>query len=181
MRKLTLIATTLLCALAAVAQGPRPSPPGTADFTFADGKKITIAYSRPKINDPNSGQARVIYGQLVPWGQPWRAGANEATSFKTDSNLTIGGTAVPAGSYTLYVQPEQSGAWKLIISKATGQWGIPYPGADKDFARIDMKTSKLPSTVQQFTIGFDKGTGTSTSLNLDWENTRASIAIKEAK
>ena len=181
MKKLLIVLSAMLFALAALAQQPRPSPPGTADFSFQDGKHIAIAYSRPKINDPKTGQPRVIYGQLVPWGEPWRAGANEATSFTTDTDLTVGGTKVPAGKYTLYVQPEQNGTWKLIINKTTGQWGIPYPGAASDFARVDMKTSKLPSTVQQFTISFDKGTGKATRLNLDWENTRASVAIEEAK
>jgi len=181
MRKVLAGTAVLLFALSALAQQQRPSPAGTADFTFSDGKKIAIAYSRPKINDPKSGEKRVIYGQLVPWGEPWRAGANEATSFTTDTDVDIAGTKVPAGKYTLYVQPEQSGAWKLIISKKTGQWGIPYPGAADDLARIDMKTSKTPSTVEQFTIGFNPAKGNATTLNLDWENTRASVAIKEAK
>jgi hypothetical protein len=180
MRKLSLLFAVLF-ALSALAQQPRPSPPGTADYKFADGKHIAIAYSRPKINDPKTGEVRVVWGKLVPWGKEWRMGANEATSFTTDSNLTVGGTAVPAGSYTLYLQPEESGTWKLIISKKTGQWGIPYPGAQDDFARIGMKTSKLNSTVPQFTISFDKGTGAATALVLEWENTRASIDIKEAK
>ena len=181
MRKIFAIAATLLFAVSALAQQPRPSPPGTADFSFTDGKKITVAYSRPKINDPKTGEKRVIYGQLVPWGQEWRAGANEATSFKTDTGLDIGGTKVPAGSYTLYVLPQQNGPWKLIVSKKTGQWGIPYPGAQDDLARIDMKTSKTPRTVEQFTIAFNPPKGNATTLNLDWENTRASVAIKESK
>ena len=181
MKKVVALAASVFFVVAALAQQQRPSPAGTANFTFSDGKKIDIAYSRPKINDPKTGQPRVIYGQLVPWGQPWRAGANEATSFKTDADLDVGGKKVPAGSYTLYVLPEQSGAWKLIISKKTGQWGIPYPGEQDDFARVDMKTSKLPSTVQQFTISFEPAKGNSTNLILDWENTRASITIKEAK
>ena len=158
----------------------RPSPPGTATFNFVDGKTITIDYSRPKINDPQTGQPRKIYGGLVPYSEPWRAGANEATSFVTTANLTIGSTSVPAGSYTLYILPVESGAWKLIISKKTGQWGIPYPGAADDLARIDMKTAKTPATVQQFTISFDKRGPNSAVMKFDWENTSASVELTEA-
>ena len=158
----------------------KPSPPGTADFKFADGKTIMIKYSRPMIRDPKTGAPRVIYGGLVPWGTEWRTGANEATSFVTDTDLTIGGTKVPAGSYTLFTLPQENGDWKLIISKKTGEWGIPYPGAENDLARIDMKTSKLPSKLQQFTISFEKRGPNAAVMNLDWENTRASIDITEA-
>jgi hypothetical protein len=196
MRKLSLVLIALLLAVSAAAQSApqacssmkpdekkaqRPSPPGCTDAKFSDGKMLVITYSRPKVNDPKTQQPRVVWGQLVPWGEPWRMGANEATTFVTDTNLNVGGTSVPAGSYTLYLQPEQSGAWKLIINKTTGQWGIPYPGAASDFARIDVKTSKTPSTVQQFTIKLDPPKGNSTKLNLDWENTRATVDVKEAK
>ena len=158
----------------------RPSPPGTATFSFADGETITIDYSRPKIRSPKTGEPRVIYGALVPYGEVWRAGANEATTFITQASLDLGGTPVPAGSYTLYILPEQSGPWKLIVSKKTGQWGIPYPGEQYDLARIDLKTDKTPSTVQQYTISFDKRGPNAGMLNFDWENTRASVDFTEA-
>src|SRR5437763_15819365 len=80
----------------------RPSPPGTAAVTFADGKKVTIEYSRP------SAKGREIYGGLVPYDQVWRTGANEATSLKTDADLVIGGTTIPCGSYTLFTLPSKS-------------------------------------------------------------------------
>jgi hypothetical protein len=156
---------------------PRPSPAGTAEFTFADGKKVTIAYSRPHTKDPKTGEVRKIYGGLVPFNQVWRTGANEATSLKTDVALDINGTKVPAGSYTIYTLPS-SGTWKLIVNKQTGQWGTVYD-EKQDLARIDMKSSALPAPVEQFTISFDKA-GRGANLNLDWENTRQSVMIKEA-
>ncbi len=157
----------------------RPSPPGTATFTFAGGKTITIDYSRPKMRDPETGKPRKIYGGLVPYGQVWRAGANEATTFVTQADLTVGNTPVPAASYTLFILPEQSGPWKLIISKKTGEWGIPYPGEKFDFARIDMKVGKTPATVQEFTISFEKRGPNAGVLRFDWENTRASVDFSE--
>ncbi|PYY14597.1 MAG: hypothetical protein DMG61_09410 [Acidobacteria bacterium] len=150
----------------------RPSPPGTAAVGFADGKKVTIEYSRPY------AKGRKIVGGLVPYDQVWRTGANEATLLKTDADLEIGGTTVPAGSYTLWTIPS-SGSWKLIINKQTGQWGTNYDQS-QDLARVNMTVSSLPQ-VEQFTISFDKTGGDSAKLNLDWEKTRASVDLKEKK
>jgi hypothetical protein len=155
------------------AQKPPASPPGTATHTFADGKKITIDYSRP------FAKGRKIMGGLVPYGQVWRTGANSATSFVTDTDLVIGGTNVPAGKYTLYTLPGEM-AWKLIINKETGQWGTKYDQA-QDLARIDMVANKLNSPVEQFTISFEKTGGDSAKLKLEWENTSATVDVKEKK
>jgi Protein of unknown function (DUF2911) len=95
------------------------SPPGEAAVTFADGKTVTIHYSRPSM------RGRKIFGRLVPYDRVWRTGANAATSLQTDVDLTIGGANVPAGSYTLYTLPGANG-WQLIINKQTGQWGTEY-------------------------------------------------------
>ena len=175
--KRTVIAVLLmLSSLIAAAQddkSKRPSPPGTAQFTFADGKKITIDYSRPSV------KGRKIYGGLVPYGQVWRTGANEATTFVTEKDIEVGGTQVPQGSYTLYTLPTQAG-WKLIINKQTGQWGTEYDQS-QDLARIDAKPQPLSRPVEQFTISFDPASGEATTLGLDWENTRVAVPITAAK
>jgi hypothetical protein len=175
-RRITSIAVCFLLCLAgavlSVAQQDktsRPSPPAKAECKLSGGKSITVDYSSPR------AKGRKIFGGLVPYGQVWRAGANEATTFVTSTDVTVGGTAVPAGSYTLFTVPEAD-KWTLIISKKTGEWGVPYPGEGQDFARVGMKASKLPSAVEDFTISFDqKGSGC--TLHMDWENTRASIDI----
>src|SRR5206468_358854 len=82
-----------------------------------------VDYSSPR------AKGRKIFGGLVPYGEVWRAGANEATTFVTTADLMVGGSHVPAGSYTIFTIPNQD-KWTLIISKKTGEWGIPYPGAD---------------------------------------------------
>jgi hypothetical protein len=69
------------------------------------------------------------------------------------------------------------GTWKLIINKQTGQWGTKYDES-QDLARIDMKKSSLPQTVEQFTISFDKKSESTADLNLDWENTRVYVLVK---
>jgi hypothetical protein len=109
----------------------------------------------------------------------WRTGADNATAFVTKADLLVGGKNVPAGSYTLFTLPTQN-KWTLIISKQTGEFGIPYPGEQFDFARVEMKVSKLPSPLENFTISFDQA-GTSCTMKLDWETTRASIDISEKK
>jgi hypothetical protein len=147
----------------------RPSPPANTMCKFNDGKSITVDYSSPRT------RGRKVFGDLVPYGAVWRAGANEATTFVTDTDLIVGGKDVPAGSYTLFALPTQN-KWTLIISKKTGEWGIPYPGSEFDFARMDMKVSALPSPLENFTISFDQADASCT-MKLDWETTRASIDI----
>jgi hypothetical protein len=147
----------------------RPSPPAKAECKLTGGKTVTVDYSSPR------AKGRKIYGELVPYGKVWRAGANEATTLVTDSDLSVGGTAVPAGSYTIFTIPNAD-KWTLVISKKTGEWGTAYPGPGEDLARIDMKVSKLPSTVENFAIGFDQS-GPGCALNMDWETTRASVDI----
>lgn len=167
-----LLLCLVVCAAVVVARqdkSNRPSPPAKAECAFGGGKTVTIDYSSPR------AKGRKIYGELVPYGQVWRAGANEATTFVTNADLTVGGTAVPAGSYTIFVVPNAD-KWTLVISKKTGEWGTPYPGPGEDLARIDMKASKLPSAVENFTIAFDK-TGGGCALHMDWETTRASVDI----
>ena len=133
----------------------------------------SIKYSRPKIRDPKSGEPRKIIGNLVPYGEVWRAGANEATSFVTTADLEMAGTKVPAGNYTLYALPQESGQWKLIISKKTGQWGIPYPKGE-DLGRAPMTIGAAPKAAEQLTIGV-QDTSAGGTLHIDWGGTRASI------
>jgi hypothetical protein len=149
------------------------SPPGTTSVKFDDGKTVTIDYSRPSM------RSRKIFGGLVPYGQVWRTGANAATTLKTDLNLTIGGAAVPAGTYTLFTIPTESG-WKLIINKATGEWGTDYD-EKQDLARVDMKVASNATPTEQFTISLDKTGAGAATLKLDWASTTATISVSEKK
>lgn len=160
-------------ALAQGSQKAPASPPGTASNAFADGKKVTIEYSRPY------AKGRKIMGGLVPYGKVWRTGANSATTLTTDTDLMIGETTVPAGKYTLYTVPDES-SWKLIINKETGQWGTKYD-EKQDLARVDMQVAQISGPVEQFTIAFDKVGGDGAKLKLVWENTSASVDVNEKK
>jgi hypothetical protein len=147
----------------------RPSPAAKATCTLADGKTITVDYSSPR------AKGRKIFGGLVPYGEVWRTGANEATTFVTTADVMVGGTHVPAGSYTIFTIPNKD-KWTLVISKKTGEWGTDYPGPGNDLARIEMKASALPTAAENFTIAFDRAPG-GYVLRMDWETTRASVDI----
>jgi hypothetical protein len=153
--------------------GQVASPPAKADCKFSDGKTIHVDYSSPRM------KGRKIFGGLVPFGEPWRAGANEATTFVIDADMNVGGKTLPAGSYTLFTLPTAD-VWTLIISKQTGEWGVPYPGESYDFGRVPMKVSKLDSPMEDFIIAFDQG-GSTCTLRLAWESTQASVQISEKK
>jgi hypothetical protein len=172
--------TALFLSIAVVSSSPlaadkaqRPSPPADARCKLPDGKTITVAYSSPRM------KGRKIYGDLVPFGKVWRAGANEATSLVTDTGMAVGGQSIPAGNYTLFAIPNPD-RWTLIVSKKTGEWGVPYPGEADDLARVEMKVSKLSSPIENFTIAFDQA-GSTCTMHLDWETTRASVALSEKK
>lgn len=165
------IAAFTACGAGAQNKESRPSPPAKATCNLGGGKTITVDYSSPRM------KGRKIFGELVPYGKIWRAGANEATTFVTDADVTVGGTAVPAGSYTIFTIPGE-GKWTLVISKKTGEWGTAYPGPDNDLARVDMKVSKLPSAAENFTIAFDPS-GASCTLRMEWETTRAAVDISK--
>jgi hypothetical protein len=176
MRKLLVLGGAIvLVAAAAVAvharqdKSKRPSPPATAKCDLPGGKSITVDYSSPR------AKGRKVFGGLVPYGEPWRTGANEATTFVTTADLMVGGKHVPAGSYTIFTVPNKE-KWTLIVSKKTGEWGIPYPGTDMDLVRADMNASATSSPVDNMTIAFDKGDKDCT-LRIEWESTRATIAI----
>jgi hypothetical protein len=162
--------------LAAVCQqdkSKRPSPPAQAQCSFSDGKGITIDYSSPR------AKGRKIFGDLVPYGEVWRTGANEATTLVTQANLNVGGKDVPAGSYTLFTVPNAD-KWTLIVSKKTGEWGIPYKYESDELLRADMSVSPTSSAVENFTIALN-GMGDHCSLNISWGNTQATAALTEKK
>jgi hypothetical protein len=180
MRRLAITLVLLTLSVSAVAQkkdkSQRPSPPAApAVCKFSDGKTITVDYSTPSM------KKRKIYGGLVPFNEVWRTGANEASTFVPTAAVTIAGTVVPAGNYTLYTLPGEK-SWKLIISKKTGQWGIPYPEGE-DVGRFEMKTELIEIPIEKLHISFMNKAGQPDvcTLRIDWEKTRASVDIAEKK
>ncbi len=171
-----MIRTPVLLALFAIlspfhgsahAQPQRASPHETVSATI-DGAKISITYGRPY------ARGRKIMGGLVPYGAVWRTGADEATTLVTDKALRIGSTQVPAGTYTLYTLPDEK-AWRLIISRQTGQWGSDYSQAT-DLARVDMQVGSTSMPVEQLTLALND-TQAGGDLTIRWERTEAKVAL----
>ena len=166
-RTLAVLAVACMLIVAVVAmQRQRVSPRETVEATIG-GKKVSITYGRPYLKG-----RKAVGGSLVPYGQVWRTGADEATVLTTEADLMIGSLAVPKGKYALFTLPTETG-WKLIVNKTSDQWGaFSYKDAD-DLGRTDMKVGKTASTVEQFTISLTGGV-----LKLEWENTSASVDVK---
>jgi hypothetical protein len=145
------------------------------------GNRVTVTYGRPHTADPKTGQARKIWGGLVPWGKADRLGADEATLLITQKPLIFGETTIPAGAYTLYQVPSETGTSKLAFSSALGKWGVPVDETH-DVARIDLKKAPLEQPVEQLTIGIQNDTATSGGvLTIRWETTEFSAPFTVGK
>lgn len=170
--KLTLSVLALLCVAVAivVAQRQRVSPHETVEMTLG-GKKVSITYGRPSLKG-----RKAVGGTLVPYGQVWRTGADEATLLETEVDLMIGNLSVPAGSYALFTLPTEND-WKLIVNKTAKQWGAFNYDAKQDLGRVDMNVTRTRKTVEQFTISLT-GSGNAGVLKMEWENTSASVDLK---
>jgi hypothetical protein len=180
------IAALALSASPLMAQQKRVSPHDTIS-TVIDGSRVTIVYGRPYTKDPHSGEARKIWGSLVPYGQIWRTGSDEATLLITQKPLAVGDKTIPAGAYTLWTLPNEDGTAKLAVNKQIGQWGASrgdikeiYDEAN-DVARIDLKKDATDKPVDQFTMAIEKNPSGGGLLKMMWENTQFSVPFAVKK
>ena len=146
------------------------SPPATAAGKVGSAS-ISIAYSSPSV------KGRKIWGDLVPYGKAWRAGANEATTFLTDKDITVEGKSLKAGKYSVFVVPSEN-EWEFIFNSETGQWGIKKGGdANFDPAKnaitFKVKPKKSATMAEQLTYKV-----TEKGFAFGWENLEAQVAIK---
>jgi DUF2911 family protein len=147
----------------------RLSPHEQMSGTIA-GKKITIEYGRPY------KKGRKIFGGLEPLGKVWRTGADEATTFTTDADLTIGTMQVPKGTYALFTIPNQK-EWTLVLNKTAKQWGAFSYDQKMDLGRTAMKVETLSSPLEQLTITIEAKSGNQGLLKITWDTTAASVPI----
>lgn len=147
---------------------PAPSPTQSIKQDFGI-SSIELVYSRPGI------KGRKIFGDLVPWGEVWRTGANSATRIKFNDDVTFGGQTLKAGEYAIYTVPRQD-EWEIIINKGSANWGTNYNHAD-DIFRVKAKPVKLPFSIETFTMGFSDITGTSCKLQMMWDNVYVEVPI----
>jgi Protein of unknown function (DUF2911) len=165
--KWTTIVFSLLITCTLMADNPLS--PGASTTATINGKKLTITYSAPAI------RGRKIMGGVVPYGEVWRTGADEATIFETEADLDIGGLKVPKGTYTIYTLPGAE-QWQLVISKQTGQWGTEY-NQPQDLGRVKMAVAQTPAPVQRLKIELLSTGGNRGLLKIAWERTEVSVAI----
>jgi len=144
--------------------GKAGSPHVKSEYTI-DGAAVSITYGRPALKGRTPGKDVDPYD-----GREWRLGADEATTLVTDKPLKFGDLSVPAGTYSLYTIAT-GGNWQLIVSKKTGQWGIPYPKGE-DLGRVPMTVTKNATAAEQLTLTV-QDTPTGGELRVDWGTTRA--------
>jgi hypothetical protein len=136
---------------------------------FEDGDlKITIVYNRP------SKKGRVIFGELVPYDKVWRTGANEATTFETNKDLTFGDKPLKAGKYSLWTIPGAQ-TWTILFNSESGQWGVGFDGEAnrnpaKDVISVDAPSVTIDKEVEQFTIEVGN-MGEDHELTFIWDKT----------
>ncbi|WP_118950036.1 DUF2911 domain-containing protein [Taibaiella helva] len=170
---------------------PAPSPTAVIKQDFST-SSIEINYSRP------STRGRKIFGDLVPYGKVWRTGANTATRITFNEDVFLMGIpadknaempdmasgkqyqvvkfAIPKGSYALYTVPGRN-AWKIIINKGIGNWGVSGFDPKDDVAEFIVSTDKVNDEVKSFTISLDNLTGNQCDMVLSWENTKVTIPV----
>jgi hypothetical protein len=144
------------------------SPRDTLRATVG-GAHVLVDFGRPM------RRGRTIFGNVVPWDTVWRTGANQATQLITDKNLVIGGTPVPAGTYSLFTIPSPKG-WQLIINKQHGQWGTDYD-SKQDLARVPMTVRTVATPVERLEIAIRNQAGRA-RLAIGWERTEAVVEVK---
>lgn len=143
-----------------------------------DSLELEVFYNRPYKKE------RVIFGELVPYGEVWRTGANEATTFTTNQDLLVDGSLLPAGKYTLWTIPGED-SWKVIFNSKMYPWGIDqdkkaYREPEFDALVLEVPTSQMEETLEQFSIYFEN-TNDLVLMNLAWDETKVTLPLQTAK
>ncbi|HZJ36463.1 MAG TPA: DUF2911 domain-containing protein [Gillisia sp.] len=140
--------------------------------------KLEVFYNRPSKKD------RIIFGDLVPYGEVWRTGANEATTFYSNEDLLVDGSLLKAGKYTLWTIPMKD-SWKVIFNSKMYPWGIDldkkaYRDPDFDVLTLEIPVTQPDIILEQFSIYFEKANDL-VFLKLAWDQTLVAIPLKMAK
>lgn len=149
----------------------RASPLDSATVTLGNAE-AKVCYGAPSVNE------RVIMGELVPFDEPWRTGANEATALHLTFPATVAGVSLDPGSYSLYTIPT-SGDWQVVVNEEHERWGIPINdevrGMDIGSGTVTPEATAAPVERMQFT--FDRISDTEAHLVMEWESTRIRIPV----
>jgi hypothetical protein len=168
---LAILVAVLFLDTKAPAQERKILSPRDSVFLSLDTNVVSVNYGRPSM------RSRKIMGDLVPWNKVWRTGANQATHFKTNFDMVLGGVPVTRGTYTLWSLPSPGG-WKLIINKQTGQWGTNYDER-QDLARFEAVVKQISTPVETLTVSLEATGKSSGVMTLSWENTSVSAPFEK--
>ena len=136
--------------------------------------KISVDYSRPGV------KGRKVFGELVPYGKVWRAGANSATKITFEQNVNFGGKDVMAGTYGLFVVPMEK-EWKVILNKDANQWGAYTYDEKLNIAEVMVPVQKLSDKQEWFEVAVNPMDIHSAEIIIKWDMTKVMIPVKEAK
>ena len=164
---LTLILLLALPAFAQDAPQVRMSPVAIAATTVND-TYIKVVYGQPQKRD------RVVFGELVPYGQVWRTGANEATEITFTGDVEIAGETVPAGTYSVFSIPGEE-EWTIILNSTLGQWGTRY-NEDNNVFSANFPSEKIDVSWEAFTIRIESEENTA-RLNMMWDDTKVVVPV----
>lgn len=135
---------------------------------------ISVAYNRPV------ARGRELFGVLVRWGRRWHPGADSATTISFSKDVTIDGQALEAGSYTLWMVPEESKPWTAIFNRGTGVWHTSYPGDSLDALRLEVKP-ETGAPMETLAFYFPMVDADSAVLRLHWGTLIVPMMIREAR
>lgn len=172
MKQLIMAVSTALISTMTFAQIQRPMASPEAEVEQTVGlTEIEINYCRPSKND------RVIFGNVVPFNELWRTGANSNTKFTTEDDIVFGKDTIKAGTYAVFTKPSTD-SWEVIFYSEFGNWGTPDEWDEsKVVLRSKAKVTALNDVVETFTISIDNTTTKSADLNFSWDKTRASLSF----
>ena len=170
MKKFLIIAGIVISVIIVVIFGLRIypksfSPEDQALYRSGDAY-IEVNYCRP------SKEERIIFGELVPYGEVWRTGANEATTISFNEDYSINDKVLKAGKYSLFTIPGPD-KWTIIFNEQTGQWGTVY-NEDRDVLRVNVESESTSQTIEQFTVEYEKKYDT-VFVIMKWDNTQVSV------
>jgi hypothetical protein len=150
----------------------RASPLGETEIAL-EGHVGKICYGRP------SAKGRAVEGGLIPFGQPWRLGANEATAIHFPFPVEVGGIPLEAGSYSLFAIADEF-EWQFVLNSNAERWGIPLNDEVRatDVGTFTGLPRALTEPVEQFTINWHTHGGDNGHLVLEWGSTRVEIEVK---
>jgi len=136
---------------------------------------LTVCYSRPRM------LGRPIMGRVVPFGEPWRLGANEATTLTVSVPVLLGEIRLAPGTYSLYAIPEQR-EWRVIVNRAGQRWGIPISDTIRaqDVGAVSAAVEAVTPPVEEFRIQFERRGSDSVDLVMEWDRTRVRVPIRRA-